>query len=221
MNALVALAALALVAAAPPRPSAPAGSCKQCHPSWTVLPKDHPAVKGTTLAACLGCHKPAADAKPDAFSARLHRAHRAPEADCTVCHTLSRGRFGLAGGKKPLGTLAEGDAPLRRAATSWAGSALLDATHAKADVSCAGCHASELPETGAFVASERCLACHGPADALAKATEPAVHPDRNPHRSHLGEIDCTACHHAHAASENYCLNCHPKFEMKQLPGAPR
>jgi hypothetical protein len=55
-------------------------------------------------------------------------------------------------------------------------------------------------------------------EELAKKTEPKDFPDRNPHKSHLGEIACTVCHRAHAESKVYCLGCHQKFEMKITGG---
>ena len=67
------------------------------------------------------------------------------------------------------------------------------------------------------VETPRCLECHGPIEQLAKRSEPKDFPDRNPHKSHLGEIDCTVCHHEHSASKVYCLECHKKFQMN-IPG---
>jgi len=57
-------------------------------------------------------------------------------------------------------------------------------------------------------------ACHGPQDQLAARSRPQDFPKRNPHDSHLGEIACTVCHHAHAESKVYCLDCHRNFVMK-------
>ena len=55
-------------------------------------------------------------------------------------------------------------------------------------------------------------------EQLVEKTKPAQFADRNPHRSHLGEIACTVCHKAHEASVVYCLDCHRKFEMKIVGG---
>lgn len=217
------LVAAALVAAAPAARATPAAqksACVACHADWSNLPAGHPAVKGKDLSACLPCHAPSDAAAPNKFSAALHRAHAGANVDCKTCHGRTKdGRVTVAGTKAVLGKLAKDDEPrVREVVGSFAGSAFLDATHGKAGVSCAGCHGGGVPETGSSVANDRCLACHGPMDALAAKSAPAVHADRNPHQSHLGEIDCTVCHHAHAASEIYCLHCHPKFEMK-LPDA--
>ncbi|HOD76591.1 MAG TPA: carboxyl transferase domain-containing protein, partial [Syntrophorhabdaceae bacterium] len=54
----------------------------------------------------------------------------------------------------------------------------------------------------------------GDPEKLAAKTEPKDFPDRNPHKSHLGTINCTVCHKAHAASKTYCLECHKNFNMK-------
>jgi formate-dependent nitrite reductase cytochrome c552 subunit len=71
-----------------------------------------------------------------------------------------------------------------------------------------------VPAAGAEVANDRCLACHGPLDKLVAKTRPAQFADRNPHESHLGDIACTTCHRGHEQSAVYCLDCHPKFQMK-------
>jgi len=90
----------------------------------------------------------------------------------------------------------------------------MDNLHAKAFISCANCHGKELPAPDTTVENGKCLECHGPMDQLVKKTEPAEFKDRNPHKSHLGEIACTVCHKAHSESKVYCLGCHQKFEMK-------
>ena len=50
-----------------------------------------------------------------------------------------------------------------------------------------------------------CLGCHGDYGKVAAKTDKL---DPNPHDSHLGEIDCGKCHHAHKASVNICNPCH-------------
>jgi hypothetical protein len=100
---------------------------------------------------------------------------------------------------------------------SWVNSSYTDHLHAKAMIDCAGCHGKELPLPDSTVENGRCLACHGPQDQLAARSRPQDFPKRNPHDSHLGEIACTVCHHAHAESKVYCLDCHRNFVMK-IPG---
>jgi fumarate reductase flavoprotein subunit len=80
---------------------------------------------------------------------------------------------------------------------------------------CADCHGSgrkivvDDAENGV---NTKCVSCHGTLADLGKNS----HEEVNPHKSHLGSINCTACHHGHTASWAYCLSCHP-FEMK-IPG---
>jgi len=196
-------------------------SCTTCHADLaSLLPKTHPPVKGEALSVCLGCHDPGerGKAEPNKFAARLHLAHLKGQvkADCFVCHTWKPGKsFGLVGVRESYGAPLKEDMDLmKQMFTSAAESDYLDARHVAKDVTCAGCHGKDLPKADDTVENPKCLACHGPAEELAAKTAPKVFPDRNPHQSHLGEINCTVCHSGHAASKVYCLQCHPKFEMK-------
>lgn len=90
--------------------------------------------------------------------------------------------------------------------------------HAGQEVSCADCHGDELPELGAEPDTDVCLTCHKGYAALTENTESRMVPEQNPHQSHLGAIDCSVCHHAHAASRSYCLECHTNFTMP-MPGS--
>lgn len=222
--AVLAVAALPVLAAAAP---AKTGSCTACHADLaSVLPKSHPAVAGKTLAACLACHKPGQHdaAKPDRFAAALHRAHAAGTAtvDCAACHVpRGKGPVAAVSGKVALPATAAALKDLQPVMASWASSPFLDSRHGKGGVGCAGCHAAGVPVAGTEVGNERCLACHGPLETLVEKTKPAQFADRNPHRSHLGEIACTVCHKAHEASVVYCLDCHRKFEMKIVGAAAR
>jgi hypothetical protein len=101
---------------------------------------------------------------------------------------------------------------------SWANSSYTDHLHAKAKIDCAGCHGKELPLLDAKVENDRCLACHGPREQLIRKTAPADFPQRNPHDSHVGDVNCTVCHHAHSASSSFCLTCHNYFKQN-IPGA--
>jgi len=195
-------------------------TCLSCHSDFSsLLSAKHPRVTGKDLKACTSCHAPDPrnEAKPKAYSAKLHLGHMQPgnELDCLVCHTWRPGKaFGLAGAKKPFGVLTkENMDEIRKVFTSWASSKYLDAHHGRKNVTCAGCH-EKLPETGDSVENDRCLACHGTMEKLVKKTAPKDFPDRNPHESHLGTINCTVCHKAHAASKTYCLDCHKNFNMK-------
>jgi len=210
-------------------PAQAKSSCKSCHVDFSsVIPQNHPPVKGNDLTACTTCHKPGQPMteKKNAFSTRIHKGHLPPKGnvDCLACHTWSAGKsFGLAGMKESWGKPTKEDLDLTKEIfTSWASSEYMDNLHAKASVACANCHGKELPLPDATVDNTKCLDCHGPMDQLAKKTEPADFKDRNPHKSHLGEIACTVCHKAHGESKVYCLSCHQKFEMKiQGAGKPK
>lgn len=81
--------------------------------------------------------------------------------------------------------------------------------HTAAGVTCQACHGG-----AAFtepVAMAACTGCHGSYAELAAMTpwEP------NPHHSHMGEVECSACHNIHKASESFCDQCH-SFGM-QVP----
>jgi len=203
-------------------------SCKTCHAAGfaTLVPKGHPPVQGNDLASCTVCHKPdlAGTVKKNTFSTRMHLAHLPPKGkvDCLVCHRWTPGKsFGLVGMKESWGAPTKEDMGLvKEIFTSWAGSNFTDHLHARAGVGCITCHGRDeaLPKADATVENQRCLACHGPVDKLAAKTEPKDFKDRNPHRSHLGDIACTVCHKAHAASTVYCLGCHQNFKMT-IPGA--
>jgi len=200
-------------------------SCVSCHPDLSgLLPKDHPQAKAGGIGACLGCHKPEMSGKPrkSAFSSALHRAHSGNDArmDCMICHTWTPGRrFGLVGSKVSFGTPSKDQLQeMKSIVTSWVRSGYTDSLHGKANVFCGGCHGSEIPKEGDTVANRRCLACHGPAEKLATRSAPGDFPDRNPHKSHLGEIDCTVCHKGHAESKVYCLDCHKLFKFGKIPG---
>lgn len=56
-----------------------------------------------------------------------------------------------------------------------------------------------------------CLACHGPSEAVVRATADLK---PNPHDSvHYGpDLGCDLCHREHAPSVNFCNSC-PEFDM--------
>jgi hypothetical protein len=210
--------------------SAPAKvSCKTCHTDLaSLVPQGHPPVKGNELSSCLACHQPGMPGteKKNAFSTRIHLGHLPPKGnvDCLICHQWSSGKsFGLSGMKESWGAPSKEDMDMMKEIfTSWAFSEYMDNLHAKTSVSCANCHGKELPAPDATVINSKCLECHGPMDQLAKKTEPADFKDRNPHKSHLGEIACTVCHKAHSESKVYCLGCHQQFKMTiQGAGKPK
>ncbi len=213
------------VEAAKPEVKGAKTSCKACHSNLSeTVPKDHPPVKGSTIKACLGCHKPDTSGRPEknAFSSRIHSAHTGDgsKVDCMMCHTWTPGkRFGLLGQKVSFGAPSKNELEgMKKILASWKKSGYTDSLHGKANVSCAGCHGSPAAKEGDTVENDRCLKCHGPIDKLAAKSAPKDFPDRNPHKSHLGDINCTVCHKGHAESKTYCLDCHKNFKMKKIPG---
>jgi len=76
-------------------------------------------------------------------------------------------------------------------------------THTKAGSTCTSCHPGGTPSNK--VGMSVCAECHGNYAKVAIKTL-AVAP--NPHESHLGEVECTVCHHAHKPSEDGCRSCH-------------
>jgi hypothetical protein len=75
--------------------------------------------------------------------------------------------------------------------------------HKGAGIECSGCHKETPPKEEP--AMEACLKCHGPYEKLAAKGEKLEH---NPHASHLGELECSNCHHGHKPSVDYCARCH-------------
>ena len=227
-SSLIMVAWLCLVfsqaaSAKPATSQIPSDGCAGCHADFSsVLPKGHAAVNGTGLASCLTCHSLAqvGEAKKSAFSTRIHLTHASPQLnlECVACHSYVSGKsFGL-GQSISWGAPKDEDmAIIKDVFASWVKSNYTDHLHAQAMIDCAGCHGKEVPLPDTTVENGRCLACHGPKDQLAARSRPQDFPKRNPHDSHLGEIACTVCHHAHAESKVYCLDCHANFAMK-IPG---
>jgi fumarate reductase flavoprotein subunit len=92
---------------------------------------------------------------------------------------------------------------------TWAAQALfLGDKHKNRGVDCLGCHKEDPPKLKVPIAV--CLGCHGDYPKVAAKTGKL---DPNPHDSHLGEIECKQCHHAHKASVNVCNACHD-MDMK-------
>jgi len=90
------------------------------------------------------------------------------------------------------------DHPSLRAADQ----AFLADKHQARGIACEGCHKESPPKAPNMAV---CLGCHGDYKALAEKTK-QVEP--NPHASHEGELECSACHHGHKPGEDYCAKCH-------------
>jgi hypothetical protein len=201
--------------------------CTACHADLSsLLPKNHEPVKVSNISSCLACHQSelSGKAEPNPFSTSIHRSHVKADAktNCTLCHIwVPKKQFGIKGTKTNLGAVSKPTMErIKEIFASWASSSYLDASHGKAKVVCLSCHGKAIPEEGDTVENERCLSCHGSMESLVAKSEPKDFPDRNPHKSHLGEIACTVCHHGHSASKVYCLGCHGKFKMT-IPGGEK
>ena len=83
----------------------------------------------------------------------------------------------------------------------------------KMGLNCATCHDSDKVSDSETEINAKCTMCHNPAD-VAKKTEKEGMP--NPHKSHLGDVQCTACHSGHNPSVAYCSNCHDFPSMKDM-----
>lgn len=68
-------------------------------------------------------------------------------------------------------------------------------------------HGSSWPQSiDGFTTKNQCLACHGSYESLGEKTQ-QIEP--NPHRSHLGEVDCVECHLPDKSKpELMCNDCH-------------
>jgi hypothetical protein len=75
--------------------------------------------------------------------------------------------------------------------------------HKAAGISCEGCHKENPPKERVLAAV--CTKCHGDQAKVAEQTQKVI---PNPHESHLGNVKCEFCHHAHKRSEDYCGTCH-------------
>jgi fumarate reductase flavoprotein subunit len=98
---------------------------------------------------------------------------------------------------------------LSRSGPTWAAEGLfLVDKHKNRGTDCSGCHRESPVKQDVPMAV--CLGCHGDYRKVAAKTNKL---DPNPHDSHLGEVDCAKCHHAHKPSVNACNECH-QFDMK-------
>lgn len=99
--------------------------------------------------------------------------------------------------------------------------------HKGKGVECSACHGDKTTvDDNETIVNKKCIECHGALDKMALKQKP-VEEDQppgnkeeevSPHKSHLGNISCTACHHGHMASWTYCLGCH-NFDLKIPFGA--
>lgn len=105
------------------------------------------------------------------------------------------------------------------ASTATDPAAHLAGAHAAKGVTCESCHKPGTSLTdGEREVNASCTSCHGPMEQIPVSTQ-----GPNPHKSHLGDIQCTTCHRAHESSRAYCLECHdfPQFEKMPFAGPKR
>lgn len=89
----------------------------------------------------------------------------------------------------------------------------LAGAHLQKGIACQMCHTTDKVSDSETEINKQCTSCHEPG-ALAKKT--AKHGQPNPHKSHLGDVQCTACHSGHAPEVAYCTNCHEFPSMKEM-----
>jgi fumarate reductase flavoprotein subunit len=102
--------------------------------------------------------------------------------------------------------------------TGQAGKTLLADLHKAAYVECTDCHGkgkAVVVDDGEKQVNFNCVVCHGDLAKVAEKGKEKGHV--NAHSSHLGQINCTACHHGHERSEAYCNKCHA-FDMPMAGG---
>jgi hypothetical protein len=75
--------------------------------------------------------------------------------------------------------------------------------HKAYGIECSGCHDNKDKKVFDY---KQCLSCH---ESYKKVAERTKALDRNPHKSHYGNLECNACHHGHRPDENFCSKCHP------------
>ena len=74
-------------------------------------------------------------------------------------------------------------------------------------------HGANWPDESGFAVKGQCMQCHGDYTKLAEQT---AHLDPNPHRSHMGEVNCTECHAKDRAEpELMCNSCH-HFTIREV-----
>jgi len=110
------------------------------------------------------------------------------------------------------------------ASVVWAGkdhknhsvqTAFLSASHIDKGLDCSSCHGKKtVVDDNEAVVNAKCVECHELLSKMAEESKEEI----NPHKSHLGNISCTVCHHGHSVSWPYCLGCH-NFDLKIPSGA--
>lgn len=90
--------------------------------------------------------------------------------------------------------------------------AFLSDRHLRRGATCVDCHGPSRPEKGTLVEMATCMKCHGEYERVAQRTKGLG--KRNPHDSHIGQLDCTVCHQGHLPAALYCTKCHADLGLK-------
>ena len=81
----------------------------------------------------------------------------------------------------------------------------LAGVHTKKGLDCAACHTTNVISDSETEINKQCAICHGSLEQMGTKTSSQT---PNPHKSHIGQMQCTACHSGHVPSVAYCTNCH-------------
>lgn len=178
--------------------------CVTCHQATaSVLPAKHIAKKD--FFSCFSCHATGQSAR--SLAIKVHRIHLAGSTDsatCLSCHpTDAAGNLQIHATAQA--SIKKSDLPdMANRMGSWLKSDKLAYAHQRKGVSCQACHTA-YGEDDPYM--EKCVACHGDYDAMAKKTA-GTKLERNPHKSHYPTLKCTNCHQSHDAFKNFCATCH-------------
>lgn len=97
------------------------------------------------------------------------------------------------------------NADLSRQYMSGDKAAYLAGVHTKKGLDCAACHTTNVISDSETEINKQCAICHGSLEQMGTKTSSQT---TNPHKSHIGQMQCTACHSGHVPSVAYCTNCH-------------
>lgn len=97
------------------------------------------------------------------------------------------------------------NADLSRQYMSGDKAAYLAGVHTKKGLDCAACHTTNVISDSETEINKQCAICHESLEQMGTKTSSQT---PNPHKSHIGQMQCTACHSGHVPSVAYCTNCH-------------
>lgn len=199
---------LALITSVLPSLAFAQTQCGQCHSTAVPLSSGHPNVQQLTATDCSKCH---ANNGKGIFQ-KVHESHKG-KVPCNSCHLTNQNSVvlrQLSSGETI--SVSKDDFELYSDLLSTDdGSA--SKLHLSKGLTCGNCHKESAPQEDSTVDNDKCLACHGSYEELAKKTQKAEKPD-NPHSSHQGKLECNRCHSGHSKTKSYCLECHSDFNQK-------